>query len=94
MPILRIEHAVPDFAMWKRAFDADPADRKGGGVRRYEVLRSADDANVVTIDLEFDSLDEAEAFRAKLLRMWSGPARAVARDPVARLFDRVEARSI
>ena len=40
MPTLRIEHSVPDFAMWKLAFDSDPADRKGSGVRRYEVFRS------------------------------------------------------
>lgn len=43
MPILRIEHAVPDFNGWKRAFDSVPADRKWAGVRRYHVLRSLED---------------------------------------------------
>jgi hypothetical protein len=47
MPILRIEHAVPTFAGWKQAFDNDPVDRKGSGVRRYQVLRSVDDPNYV-----------------------------------------------
>jgi len=28
MPIVRIEHSVPDFEKWKRVFDSDPADRK------------------------------------------------------------------
>ena len=65
MPTLRIEHAVPDFAGWKRAFDSDPADRKGSGVRRYKVMQSADDPNYVMIDLEFDSLEDADGLLAK-----------------------------
>jgi hypothetical protein len=61
MPIVRIEHAVPSFEKWKQAFDSDPADRKGSGVRRYQILRLRDDPNYVLIDVEFDSLNEAEA---------------------------------
>ncbi len=37
MPIVRIELSVPSFDRWKQAFDSDPADRKGSGVRRYLV---------------------------------------------------------
>ena len=37
MPIVRIEHAVPAFDKWKQTFDRDPADRKGSGVRRYQI---------------------------------------------------------
>ena len=55
MPILRIHHSVPNFEAWKRAFDNDPIDRKGSGVRRYEVHRSIADRNFVMIDLEFDT---------------------------------------
>lgn len=43
MTTLRIEHSVPDFEGWKQAFDNDPADRKGSGVRRYQVSRSVED---------------------------------------------------
>src|SRR5207245_1771311 len=71
MPILRIEHAVPDFSGWKRAFDSDPADRKGSGVRRYRVLRSVDDPNYVMIDLEFDTLEDAEGLLTKMSRVAS-----------------------
>ena len=46
MPIVRIEHAVPSFEKWKQAFDSDPADRKGSGVRRYQILRLQDDPNL------------------------------------------------
>jgi hypothetical protein len=38
MYILRIEHAVPDFAAWKKAFDSGPLGRKRSGVRRYRIL--------------------------------------------------------
>ena len=91
MPILRIEHAVPDFGKWKRVFDSDPADRKGSGVRRYQILRAHDNPNDVLIDLEFDSLGQAEAFARTMERLWSGPGKAVMLGPRARIFDRVEA---
>ena len=90
MPTLRIEHAVPDFTRWKQAFDSDPADRKGSGVRRYQVMQSVDDANYVTIDLEFDSLGEAEGLLAKMRRVWSGDGQKVMRNPHARIVDTVE----
>ncbi len=90
MPILRIEHAVPDFSGWKRAFDSDPADRKGSGVRRYHVMRSVEDPNYVMIDLEFDSLEDAEGLLAKMRRVWSGDGQRVMRNPQARIVDTVE----
>jgi hypothetical protein len=90
MPTLRIEHAVPDFDSWKRAFDSDPADRRGSGVRRYRILRSVDDPNIVMIDLEFDSVAEAEGLLDTMRQVWSGPGRAVMRDPHARIAESVE----
>jgi hypothetical protein len=90
VPILRIEHAVPDFAGWKRAFDSDPANRKGSGVRRYQVLRSVDDPNYVMIDLEFDRLDDAEGLLATMRRVWSGDGQKVMRNPQAWIVDTVE----
>ena len=92
MPILRIEHAVPDFNGWKRAFDSDPADRKGSGVRRYQVLRSVEDPNYVMIDLEFDSTEEADGLLAKMRRVWSsGEGQKVMRNPQARIVETVVA---
>jgi hypothetical protein len=90
MPTLRIEHSVPDFAGWKRAFDGDPADRKGSGVRRYQVSRSVEDPNFVMIDLEFDSLADAEGLLAKMRHVWNGEGRNVMRNPQARIVDTVE----
>jgi hypothetical protein len=70
MPIVRIEHAVPNFEKWKEAFDRDPVDRKGSGVRRYRVLRAHDDPNYVMIDLEFDDQGKAEEFVRTMERLW------------------------
>jgi hypothetical protein len=94
MPIVRIEHAVPNFEGWKRAFDNDPADRKGSGVRRYQVFRAQDDPNYVMIDLEFDSLGEAEAFLRAMERIWNGPGKAVMQNPRARIAESVEIQEL
>jgi hypothetical protein len=83
MITLRIQHSVPTFESWKRAFDADPLDRKGGGVRRYTVHRSVNDPNLVMIDLDFESAVEAQAFLGKLRVLWTGTGQAVMRNPNA-----------
>ena len=94
MHILRIEHPVPHFDAWKQAFDSDPVGRKHGGVRRYRVLRQVDDPNYVMIDLDFDSIGEAEAFLRTMERIWEGPGKAVMQNPRARVADRVEGKEI
>jgi hypothetical protein len=94
MPTLRIDHAVPDFDSWKQAFDSDPADRRGSGVRQYRVLRSLEDPNFVMIDLEFDSLEEAEGLLDKMRQIWSGPGSSVMMDPRARIAESVETREL
>ena len=92
MPILRIEHAVPSFEAWKTAFDRDPADRKGSGVRRYQVLRASRDPNLVMIDLEFDTMEAAEVFLQKMQGIWNGPGKSVMQHPQARIVELVEAK--
>ena len=94
MPIVRIEHSVPNFEKWKQTFDSDPADRKGSGVRRYQILRLQDDPNYVLIDVEFDGLGEAEAFMLAMQRIWAGPGKAVMQNPSARIADRVEFKEL
>lgn len=94
MPLLRMQHAVPNFESWKRAFESDPMDRKGAGVRRYHVHRSVADPNFVMIDLEFDTVAEAERLLEKLRHLWAGPGGAVMRNPEAWILETVESRSI
>jgi hypothetical protein len=93
---LRIEHSVPSFEKWKQAFDGDPADRKGSGVRRYQILRLRDDPNDVLIDLEFDSINEVEAFLRTMTmqRIWGGPGKAVMQNASGRDADVVEAKEL
>ena len=92
MPILRIEHPVPDFDGWKRAFDSDPVGRERSGVRRYHILRSLDDPNYVMIDLEFDTKGEAEALLAAMREVWRRVAGSVMSNPQARIVEVAETK--
>jgi len=88
--ILRIEHRVPDYDRWKRAFDRDPVGRQRMGVRRYQVLRPVDDSNCVMIDLEFDTRRGAEDLLAAMRDVWSAPGHAVSANQLVRIAHPVE----
>ena len=92
MVTLRIEHPVPSFEGWKRAFESDPLHRQASGVRRYRVLRPADDPKFVTVDLDFDSMGEAEAFRTALHGLWRSVEGTVMLSPRAQILEVVEGR--
>lgn len=94
MPILHIQHSVPSFEGWKRAFDGDPMNRKASGVRRYHVHRSVADPNFVMIDLEFDTVAEAETLLGRLRHLWAGPGGAVMRNPEGWIVETVESKSV
>ncbi len=87
---LRIEHGVTDFARWKQVFDSDPLDRKGSGVRAYRVMRASDDADRVTIDLDFDDAAKARAMEARLRELWNGPASAMLTNASLRLWELID----
>jgi hypothetical protein len=57
---------VGDYDAWKPMFDADEPDVRSSA-SGYRVFRSADDPNEVFIAVEFDSREEAEAGRARLV---------------------------
>jgi hypothetical protein len=90
MIILQIEHKVPDFDGWKKAFDTDPINRQKSGVRRYQIYRPANDPNYVIIDLEFDNLDDANAALSKLQKLWVQVDGKVMVNPQTRILDIVE----
>jgi hypothetical protein len=90
MHVLRIEHPVPDFDAWRRAFESDPVGRERGGVRRSRVLRPLDEPNYVLIEREFDGAAEAEAFLASLRELWGRVD--VVRDPQARIVEVVDSK--
>ena len=90
MTILRIEHKVPNFDGWKKAFDSDPINRKQSGVRRYRIFRPIDDPTYVLIDLEFDNLINAESTLTALHKLWSNIEGSIIFSPQTRIFNIVE----
>lgn len=93
MYILRIEHPVMDFDGWKKAFDSDPVGREKSGVREYRILRPVDDSKYVMIDLEFDTVEQAEALLAAMREVWSRVQGKIIMDPVARIVEAVEIKN-
>jgi hypothetical protein len=57
---------VDDFDEFKSLFDSDPVGRKQAA-KGHLMLRSLDNPNEVFTRVEFDSLEEAKAFRERLL---------------------------
>ena len=70
MPILVIQHPVADFAAWKKAFDSDPMGRARNGVTGYTIYHDDDDPGFVVVNLEFASLEKAQAFLPALRELW------------------------
>lgn len=96
MHTLRIEHEVHDYETWKAAFDRDPADRKGSGVRAYRVQRPVDDPQYIMIDLDFDTAGTAEAFLVRMQTIWRSAqaAPALRGAPTTRIVEAVEQASV
>ena len=92
MPILQFEHAIKDYAMWKAAFDRDPIDRRGLGVRRHRVYRPLDDPNYIVGELEFETTAEADACVDALHELWNSrrAAPALVGAPRLRILTAVE----
>ncbi|MCB9008076.1 MAG: hypothetical protein H6656_12045 [Ardenticatenaceae bacterium] len=70
MYMLRIEHPIFDYDAWKKAFDSDPVGREKSGVRSYQILQPVDDPKYIMIDLEFDTVSQAEALLAAMQVVW------------------------
>ncbi len=94
MVILEIEHPVPNFAVWKSAFDNDPVGRQRSGVRRYRILRPIDNPNFAIIQLEFDNLGQAEAMVLSLRQLWARVEGTVMSNPQTRIVELVESKDV
>jgi hypothetical protein len=73
MTTLHIENTVRDYTSWQEAFDKFERFRSDNGVRSYRISRQAGDPNQITVDLEFGSTAEAEAFVPMLEKVWETP---------------------
>jgi len=79
MITLHIEHPITDFATWRSAFDRFAEARAQGGVLDARIQQPVDDPRYVVVDLEFDSVERAEAFRHFLrTTVWSSTSNAPA----------------
>jgi hypothetical protein len=79
MATLHIEHPVTDFDTWKAAFDQFAELRQKSGVREHRVQQPVDDASYVVIDLDFQTVGEAERFLDFLrTTVWAAPENAPA----------------
>jgi len=94
MTTLRIEHRVRNFEGWKKAFDSDPAGRRIAGVKRYSIFRQSDDPDYVTIDLEFESIPEAEKMLDVLKHIWPKIDGKVIFTPSAKIISLYESVSL
>jgi hypothetical protein len=57
---------VDDYDSWKPLFDSDPAGRKQSATG-HSISRSIDNPNAIFIRSDFPSVDEAKAFRQRLI---------------------------
>jgi len=92
MTVLQIEHKVPDYKAWKIAFDSDPIDRRGSGVKSYCIYRPATDQDTVIIDLVFDRVADAESTLDALRKLWNRVEGTVMLSPKARVLEVLETR--
>ena len=79
MPTLHIEHPITDVGTWTAPFGRFAEVRRAAGVRAERVQQPVGDPSYVVIDLDFDTTDEAEAFRNFLqTQVWAVPENAPA----------------
>lgn len=90
MTLLQIEHRVPDYKEWKKAFDNDPMDRKGAGVRRFSSFHLSDDPDYIIIQLEFDNMKDAIALLERLKKMWQPIEGKIIIHPVTRIMEQLD----
>lgn len=91
---LHIEHPVPDYDNWKKAFESDPVNRKKMGVRNFRILRPVDNLNYVIIDLEFETVQNAEALLNAMREVWKKVEGKIMMDPQVRISEIVQNTSL
>ncbi|RZI93455.1 MAG: hypothetical protein EOO67_06605 [Microbacterium sp.] len=96
MITLHIENTVEEYDAWKAAFDKFERFRADQGVRSYRLARSTADGNQVVVDLDFDTVQEATAFRGALEQIWRTPQsqQHLVRHAEPVIYDVVENRSL
>ena len=63
MVTLHIEHAITDLAIWLGAFARFEEARRQAGVRAERIFQPADDEHYIYVQLDFDAIEQAAAFK-------------------------------
>lgn len=93
MATLHIEHEITDLETWLGAFARFEEARQKAGVTAQRVCQPVDDAKYIYVELDFDSVDQAQAFKSFLeMKVWSSPdaSPALGGTPRARVLKQVE----
>ena len=67
MAIVLLNFEIDDYDAFKQRFDEDPAGRREGGAISHAISRAVDNPNDVFIRTEFPSVEQAKAFRQRLI---------------------------
>ncbi len=94
MIILHIEHTVMNFDEWKASFDGYEDFRQKSGVRRYQISRPIDNPNFAMIDLEFDTLQQAEALLSGVQQVWQRVTGTLIQNPQWRFSEVVDTKEL
>lgn len=92
MATLQIEHSITDLGTWLGAFAQFEEAREKAGVREQHVRQPVDDDKYIHVMLDFDSVEEAAAFKDFLeTRVWTSAEASPALDgtPRARILTEV-----
>lgn len=95
MATLHIEHAITDIATWLGAFARFDRARHEAGVRAERVFQPADDEHYIYVQLDFDSVEQAAAFKQFLeTNVWASAQASpgLGGAPQARVLVAVERR--
>lgn len=94
MATLHIEHPISDLQTWLGAFNRFEDARKQAGVRAQRVHQPVDDDKYIYVSLDFDSVEEAAAFKSFLEQtVWASAEASpgLAGTPTARILTEVTA---
>lgn len=94
MILLHIEHTTINFDAWKVSFDSYAELRQQSGVHCYRISRPIDNPNFAVIDLEFDSLEEAEFLLVAVQQVWQRAIGTVIKDPQWRISEIIETKEL
>ncbi len=94
MATLHIEHPITDLETWLGAFGRFAEARASAGVKAQRVHQPLDDDKYILVELDFDTPEQAQAFKGFLeARIWSNPDASPGLDgtPRARVLTEVVA---